>query len=201
MMCRRKITAFSAALSAFTIDHGESESSGPDLLVSFHDNDHYNSVRDEKVPPKAPAKRKATKSKLKADKSEEDGKKADMSGEDGEKVEKVEKAEEDGKNAELSEKQDTSTTTSMSSSMSDLSVTDMDKPNAKAAKPPKKNAPCPCGSGKRYKKCCLARQKHAGRVEKMKEEAAKNGDRSMEENKSAEDQEVTMKGNFRVLQI
>jgi hypothetical protein len=188
MMCRRKITAFSAALSAFTIDHGESKSSGPDLLVSFHDNDHYNSVRDEKVPPKPPAKRKATKSKLKADKSEEDGK-------------KVEKVEYYGKNGELSEKQDICTTISMSSSMSDLSVTDTDKPNAKAVKPPKKNAPCPCGSGKRYKKCCLAREKHAGRVEKMKEEAAKNGDRSMEEDKSAEDQEVTMKGNFRVLQI
>jgi hypothetical protein len=32
----------------------------------------------------------------------------------------------------------------------------------------KRSAPCPCGSGLRYKKCCLARQKHATRVERLK---------------------------------
>ena len=38
----------------------------------------------------------------------------------------------------------------------------------------KKNAPCPCGSGLRYKKCCLAKQKHAARLERM------NGNKEVE---------------------
>uniref|UniRef100_A0A7R9WNB6 Uncharacterized protein n=1 Tax=Craspedostauros australis TaxID=1486917 RepID=A0A7R9WNB6_9STRA len=32
-------------MAAFTIDHGHKHSEGSDLLLSFHDNDHYNSVR------------------------------------------------------------------------------------------------------------------------------------------------------------
>jgi uncharacterized protein YecA (UPF0149 family) len=27
-----------------------------------------------------------------------------------------------------------------------------------------RNDPCPCGSGKKYKKCCLARDEAAGRA-------------------------------------
>ena len=29
-----------------------------------------------------------------------------------------------------------------------------------------RNAPCPCGSGKKYKKCCAAKQ-HGGRISKL----------------------------------
>jgi hypothetical protein len=37
---------FSSSLAAFTIHHEHKKgSSGPDLLLSYHDNDHYNSVR------------------------------------------------------------------------------------------------------------------------------------------------------------
>ena len=44
---RRNIIVFSAAnLSALTIGHGHEESSGCDLLLSYHDNDHYSSVVD-----------------------------------------------------------------------------------------------------------------------------------------------------------
>jgi hypothetical protein len=46
---------FSASLSTYTISHGSDKpSSGPDLLLSYHDNDHYNSVRLSK-PPRLPA--------------------------------------------------------------------------------------------------------------------------------------------------
>lgn len=43
---RRNITVYSSSLAAFTIHYdGDSYSSGPDLLLSYHDNDHYNSIR------------------------------------------------------------------------------------------------------------------------------------------------------------
>jgi hypothetical protein len=42
----RNITVFSAPLAALTIVCGEGvKTSGPDLQLSYHDNDHYNSVR------------------------------------------------------------------------------------------------------------------------------------------------------------
>lgn len=44
-MYSRNITVFSAELAAFTIPHEEEKKpKGPDLLISYHDNDHYNSV-------------------------------------------------------------------------------------------------------------------------------------------------------------
>ncbi|GAX12057.1 OTU domain-containing protein 3 [Fistulifera solaris] len=43
---RRNIVVFSAEQAVFTIHHANKGSpSGPDLLLSYHDNDHYNSVR------------------------------------------------------------------------------------------------------------------------------------------------------------
>ena len=53
-LSRRKITVFSANMAAVTFDHGESESTGPDLLVSFHNNEHYNSVRSMDEPNSKP---------------------------------------------------------------------------------------------------------------------------------------------------
>jgi hypothetical protein len=54
---RRNITVFSSVGAAFTIEHGPEKSSGPDLIVSYHDNDHYNSVRNSASPfPSLPSK-------------------------------------------------------------------------------------------------------------------------------------------------
>jgi hypothetical protein len=46
--CRRNIKVFSL-VAAYTIEHGENKSTGPDLMISYHDNDHYNSLRDSKA--------------------------------------------------------------------------------------------------------------------------------------------------------
>lgn len=56
--CRRNIKVFSVA-AAYTIEHGEKTSTGPDLMISYHDNDHYNSLRDSraKKPPCKPVKK------------------------------------------------------------------------------------------------------------------------------------------------
>lgn len=188
---RRKITVFSTTLAAFTIEHGEAESSGSDLLVSFHDNDHYNSVHNNQVPAvKTSAKRKTPKKKS-----------------------KVNSTTEKSNDTKPIKKQDS--TVSTTTSMADLSVEDKKSKDVKAqdkkpkeGKPkedkkskeakPKKNSECLCGSGLKYKKCCFAKEKHEARVQKLKENVSKNGDCAMEEDK---DDDVVMKGNFRVLQI
>jgi hypothetical protein len=56
----RNIKVFSSAV-AYTIEHGAAQSAGADLMVSYHDNDHYNSVRDTKASkPPPPIKRMPT---------------------------------------------------------------------------------------------------------------------------------------------
>jgi uncharacterized protein YchJ len=188
---------FSATLAAFTIDHGESESSGPDLLVSFHDNDHYNSVHNNDAAPKPSVKRKARSiNKAEPNSTDESENKTEPST----RVEDLKTSVIEKSDATVNENSDTTMSTA-DASMSELSVDDKDGADEKqkSTKPPKKSAPCPCGSGLRYKKCCHAKDKHAARVEKMNREDDKNGECAMKED--SEEQDVTMKGNFRVLQI
>ena len=163
---RRNITVFSANLSAMNIGHGqEKKSSGPDLLLSYHDNDHYSSVRA--------AASKASKSKGDGEEKIEDdnceqkvGKKLKSPKKDHEKGARVSPDEPDAKSPKKT-KQSTSK--------------------------PKKNAPCHCGSGKRYKNCCSSAEK---RLQK-----GKGSDDSVKENEKAKDETYEMNGNFRVLQI
>ena len=147
---RRNITVFTADLSAFTIPHGGSKVSGPDLCVSYHDNDHYNSVRNTKG--KTPSKHE----------SEDD----DSDYEDMDNRKAPSKTRESGKS------------------------------NGRSKQPPaqKKNDPCSCGSGVKYKKCCLKREKHATRLEKMQ---ANNSQSDEEEEKKTE----KVEGGFRIMKI
>jgi hypothetical protein len=155
-------------LSAYTIEPGDEKPNGPDILVSFHDNDHYNSVRDEKSPPKPPPRRNISKGVLSRRRQ----------------------------SREQSSDTTVATSTTTVSTESDMSVevklsTEMD--NLHLTKHIKKSAPCPCGSGQRYKKCCHGKDKLASRLEKLR------GGPADEDTKV--NQEVIMKGNFRVLQI
>jgi OTU domain-containing protein 3 len=162
----RKVTVFSAALSAYTIEP-DVKPSGPDILLSFHDNDHYNSVRDEKAPPRPILKRIKEKSKT---------------------------TEPRVLAKQVLERTATSSTTASTISEA-LSVSES-KGTAKA--PVDRKAVCPCGSGQRYKKCCLAKEKHATRLGKMKRIEPK------QENKrdaAAESESPKMIGSFVVLKI
>jgi hypothetical protein len=171
--CRRKVTVFSASLAAFTIDHGEKESAGPDMLISFHDNAHYNSVRDKKSLPKQASsnsdkgKEKGTQQKKKVNGSSESTKTND-------------------------------TAISARNSMSELTMNCAATDEKPARDTQLKSAPCPCGSGQRYKKCCGSK-KHAARVQKLKEGSANEGS-AKEEGRIPTEEEVNMNG-FRVLQI
>jgi hypothetical protein len=160
---RRDILVFSANLSALTINHGEKKSLGPDLHLSYHDNDHYSSVRDNRAPidqsGSASAAEEVTSNSIK-------------------------------KNGIAKKKKETRA---------------MDAPDPPGilnnneqdcTRQAKKGDPCPCGSGRKYKKCCLSKQKHAARVQKLRDTEP-----STNESSEADKNTFEMNGNFRVLQI
>jgi OTU-like cysteine protease/SEC-C motif len=157
----RNVTVFSAALSAYTIEP-DKEPTGPDLLLSFHDNDHYNSVRDvaSPHPPVKYCKPKSTR----LDRSQPE--------------------------ASLPER-----TTTAASSVSEACSTT--KGNSIAKIPANKKGVCPCGSGQRYRKCCLAKEKHAARLDKMRLSESQDHDL----HRTAEREETKMIGSFLVLKI
>lgn len=144
-------------------------------MVSFHDNNHYNSVRDSKAKPPKQKPTKALNRNLSGSSSR------DSTLNESDKT-----------------SSDVTSSTTVSSSLSELSVDERPDPATKQpeenAKSVKKNDPCPCGSGKRYKKCCLAKEKHAARLRKLKEKAGE-----VSEGEEEVEKEVAMKGNFRVV--
>ena len=50
---------------------------------------------------------------------------------------------------------------------------------------PGRNAPCPCGSGKKYKQCCLAKDEAAERAARAKEQPAQPAAKDKAEEKPA----------------
>ena len=162
---RRNIVVFSANLSAFTIDHGSDKpSAGPNLLISYHDNQHYNSVRDNAAPkPKPPEKF------LVLEPADPMPKRP---------TEPIPCEDVDASNA-IQHNGDCKETRTTVQSVKDK---------------PTKNSICPCGSGLRYKKCCLAKKKHENRVLRLR-------GAPKEEDASSEDEGEAMSGGFRVLKI
>jgi hypothetical protein len=78
MFFSRDIIVFSAEMAAFTIPHGTGKTTGPELLVSYHDNDHYNSVRlssATRAPPAPidPSSREAPRKPMAETKTHQDG--------------------------------------------------------------------------------------------------------------------------------
>jgi len=140
---RRKIRVYSALLSAITIDHGGSESLGPDLLVSFHDHEnHYNSVRNRKAPPKKVATNYFTQEQEPELDPEND------TGE-GNRVDPQEVLPE--QTTEIYHYNEPA----LEGKMQGLSISENN--------PVHKSAPCPCGSGQKYRKCCKKQKQSLGR--------------------------------------
>ena len=189
---RRNITVFSANLSALNICHGAKSASGPDLLLSYHDNDHYSSVRDNssKPKPQAVANNGVSKNNLLVERSD--------SGE-GEKERRKERGNRKGSKARA--RNDYNGQYSLDDSKEQIpSATTKPDPLASnesegRSRNSKKGASCPCGSGLKYKKCCFAKEKHEARLQKMK--GQDNTPVAAEESEET----FEMYGNFRVLQI
>ena len=125
-------------MAAFTIDHGAKKAMGSDLLVSYHDNDHYNSVRNKLHPP--------TPSRVTIPSNGHSGTRSSSN-----------------RHKSRGHSEVDALTDSMSKSC-------INEKNNFLAVPSniKRSAPCPCGSGLRYKKCCLAKQKEAKRLDRIK---------------------------------
>lgn len=155
----RNIKVFSSH-AAFTIEHDHKNSAGRDLTVSYHENDHYNSVRDSSVSKPSPP------SIFPVEKASAQSSKVD----DGADVRD---------NLEVQ-------TTSESPVQQHASL--------------KKNDPCHCGSGLRYKKCCLSAQKRSERLGKWKAKYAGETTGS-DTAPSEDDSSAEMDGQFAVLKI
>jgi len=186
----RNITVFSSRLDAYTIEHGSSQkSAGPDLLVTYHDNDHYNSVRSSaggKPPPP-----------IKTYIVDDDPMAIDDSAENGDKDAEmmVTAEEENGISAA------TNNSTDLNGAVGDtLAPTTTNNNNTVAGQQQhqKKNSPCHCGSGLRYKKCCLPKEKQAARQRKMQFEYSITTGHQLEDKK---EKDGITNGDFRVLRI
>ena len=188
----RNITVFSARLDAYTIEHGSSKkSAGPDLLVTYHDNDHYNSVRSSaggKPPPPIKTYIVDDDDPMAIDDSaEKDDKDAEML---------VTAEEENGITAATN-----NNSTESNGAVGDTLASTTTNNNNAVAGPPqqqKKNSPCHCGSGLRYKKCCLAKEKQAARQRKMQCEYSITTGHQLEDKK---EKDGITNGDFRVLRI
>ena len=131
-------------------------------MVSYHENDHYNSVRDNilsKPPPPVKIKR------LTNIESSHNG--------DTEAI-----LQEDDFDVKLKKPEAT-----------------VVEPKMSNKKPVKKNAPCPCGSGLRYRKCCLETKKSKERARTWKQKYG------MTEESGNEEDSIAIDGSFKVLKI
>jgi hypothetical protein len=160
-------------MAAFAVGPGDDKKSrGPPLLLSFHENEHYNSVRDSTVgipPPPIKTFEKVVETDPAVDSEIE--------------KEEVDKEESDKAScAQLLENGDPESESHESTGSQKVPVV-------------KKSAPCPCGSGLRYKKCCWAKEKHAERLRKLRMDESVT-----EDSPASDDDEVTV-GSFRVMQI
>lgn len=178
----RNIVVFSAE-HAFTIEHGQSESGGPDMMLSYHGSEHYNSVRDNaagKPPPPSRTSFAKPEHSTVTDESPESNTEPILENEDIDKMDLDDNGE--------------TTPTSIDKALEKM----LEEPPP--AKSPKKNDPCPCGSGLRYKKCCLeiAKSKERARKWKAKQQA---DEVAMEDSPEDEETKERMEGGFRVLKI
>jgi hypothetical protein len=193
---RRNITVYSAILSAYTIDHDKDKSTGPSLLVSFHGGNHYNSVhRNSARAPIKPMSRSLTERRPTRRSSR-----------------RSPSSRRSSATCRRSSSMSDTVTTSASTistmeeyqSQSEPSINDgKEIPLATVVavddKPIERSAPCPCGSGRKYKKCCLVKLKNEAKLHKKK--LKKGGYSTADTRQDDEESKIVMKGKFRVLRI
>lgn len=145
------------------------------MMLSYHGAEHYNSVRDNSArmpPPPPPSKETSLEEKLSAD---FDTMESEMDVGEGKNQMEVDEANNGNRETEAE--------------------------ILNRVKPPKKSAPCPCGSGLKYRKCCLDSAKRKKRIHKWKTE--QDHDNVAMEDIDDENKAVlpVMEGGFRVLKI
>lgn len=142
-----------SAVAAWTIEHCDDDGTNSgglrDMMVSYHENDHYNSVRDssQSKPPTPP---RNVKKRIETS--------VEIESKDSGETEVSYKANDDNDESAKQPKKE-------SPSIEQAPAT---KP-ASMHKPTKKNSPCPCGSGLKYRKCCYDANKSKERAKKWKD--------------------------------
>ena len=175
---RRNIKVFSIS-AAYTISHGEEKQGGPDLMVSYHDNDHYNSLRGASMKrPPAPHKFMPQQPTPTPDTSELSTR-TDRSADETPVSKPSPKRK--GRRRKTADRKDDKTDTACpdgdgaADGAADVvgsgSGAGADEsgavPDGGQEPPPtpktrrKKGGKCPCGSGLSYRKCCKPKDKAA----------------------------------------
>ncbi|KAL9187297.1 hypothetical protein ACHAXT_001400 [Thalassiosira profunda] len=165
---RRNIMVFSGEYQngALSITCEDGERDGDDLMLSYHGNDHYNSVH----PVGGRSSQQSSKQFVKAEGASSSAKERKKKG----------KAPTDD-----------ATASTQSDDCSSQPTTDKGR-----GRPPTRGSNCPCGSGLKYKKCCMAAEKSKKRLAKHLEKRGADGGDADDEKK--EDEFI---GEFKVLMI
>ena len=195
---RRRIRVFSSNMAVMDIDYDSDKPPfGPDLWVSYHGAEHYNSVRDNKRKTKPPPpQRTFVKEDVEPELLEDcpsDEATEDLTDEYNASSNPPSTASSSNTESLSSEEKPDSTTTKTDESSADQTA---NKPIPKKA--PKGTAPCPCGSGLKYKKCCKDKDRREARRQRVLQQ---NGDEASDDDGDDEVVERPMEGNFRVLSI
>mmetsp|Transcript_30335 Transcript_30335/g.65003 ORF Transcript_30335/g.65003 Transcript_30335/m.65003 type:complete len:354 (-) Transcript_30335:29-1090(-) len=157
---------------------------GGDLLLSYHENDHYNSVHSIGASYSKPQSQQLQ--------SESNGakKKKKGSANDAESLNVNNNPQKKGEKALWNSKGNSKIGSSNSIHLEIQSAT---------RKMPTRGAECPCGSGLKYKKCCLSKLKSDRRLAKMKGNNQLNGDDDA--NNGCDNNGKEYIGDFKVLTI
>jgi len=192
----RTITVYSPT-GAFSIESGHDEETGDKLLLSYHGQDHYNSIRDENTkikPMTIPTDKKYKPKKKKSSGDGGDEKKDDVGDAVDLPVAEEEKRE-DQKDAGVSNE-------NKGENLARESTGDnSDQHGRRPERILRKNDPCHCGSGLRYKKCCLVTEKSKARAAKWKENNRISGDGGDGESEGGGEEVEEVGGTFRFLKI
>jgi hypothetical protein len=178
----RNIKVYQAKKPAYTIEHGESKSRGPDILVSFHDESHYNSVRNPEALPSKDYLRRFLAEK------EEDMKEPNVTS----SMDNVAGADPPGLHVQRAE-----------SVTPDSSIIQRRMEKLSLVKPqPKRSDPCPCGSGKVFGKCHHADYRRANRLDSVRAKNCQDeDDKGRRDPKQDTDSSTPKSGPFREIKI
>lgn len=211
---RRTVTIYSN-VGAYNVSIDEEEEKmNPRILLSYHDNMHYNSVHDVKgntgikssiqitgsetnKPTEKKPKTKGKKSHIKNDEIDVGKVK------NGKNMSAIDPVTDSSTDAMFEQKDDQSKkskTIIAKSHVSNMSDEKEVKTSMKDNKP-KRNDQCPCGSGLRYKKCCLVKEKSKFRLEKFREKYGIQVDGKSQNEVSIEEDHLEIEGAFAVLNI
>ena len=138
-MDRRNIRIFSSQ-GEYKIEYDEEDISGHDLLLSYHENSHYNSVIDENLKKQWNSQKSQPKKRNKDEESSINNNNNNNNNKN--------------KNNDKYDKNDKKQISDDSNKQND--------------RPLQRNAICPCGSKLKYKKCCQPKDKLKKRQEKIR---------------------------------